>query len=78
MERLQKADPSPYNINNGSNRICHMKFILDSSDSLLCRACVDNNRMLQTSGINDNLDSCLDEIQCDTEKKIIHKYVERF
>ena len=78
MERLENTDSSSYNIKNGSNRICHMKSILDSSDSLLCRACVDDNNMLQTSEINEDLDLCLDEIQCDAEKEIIHKYLQNY
>ena len=78
MERLPKTDSTSYILKNGSNRICHMNSILELSDSLLCRACVDDNRRLHTLGNDNDLDSCLDETKCDSEKKIIHKYVERF
>ena len=69
MERLPKTDSTSYILKNGSNRICHMNSILESSDSLLCMACVDDNRKLHTLGVDDDLHSCLDETKCDAEKK---------
>ena len=78
MERLDKSNISSHSTKNGLNRLCHINSILESSNMLLCRACVDETKKLEDIGLDKDLDLCLEEVTNGADKVIASAFVQRF
>ena len=75
MERLDKSSISSHSVKNGSNRLCDITSILESSNMLVCRACVEESKQKNDIGLDKDLESCLKEVTNGPEKLIATAFV---
>ena len=78
MERLDNSNISSHSVKNGSNRLCNINSILESSNMLLCRACVDETKQHNDIGLDKDLDLCLEEVTNGADKVIANVFVQIF
>ena len=78
MARLDKSSKSSHSVMNGSNRLCDITSILESSNMLVCRACVEESKLENDVGLDKDLESCLKEVTNGPEKLIATAFVQRF